>query len=314
MSGWMASAASPPRGPHPAPRARKPTGAAVCSLFIVRRAGPPPVGWPCGAAAGWVSAPHSCAVRARGGRSGELPGSGCQRCILLHFEDRATADAPDSSPPGLCGQRVMARHLGGGAQKRTTPPVSVVVPDHFGSSPSSVIFHPKWVVVCLWVGPPKVFPPTPVAVMIQDSSGSAPSWLIVSPVGIVRDICEHFPARRYLPAPGSALRPSQRRGTLVTGASPPGTHFRRQPHGAGGCGLAWRGAAGAAGRDRGGCGGTRPRGRGGESGRHQRAELLIQPLRLGADQFRELRARLVRGHLVHVDHPPGNPVVAPPGQ
>ena len=275
MSGWMASAASPPRGPHPAPRARKPTGAAVCSLFIVRRAGPPPVGWPCGAAAGWVSAPHSCAVRARGGRSGELPGSGCQRCILLHFEDRATADAPDSSPPGLCGQRVMARHLGGG---------------------------------------PQAGPATPVAVMIQDSSGSAPSWLIVSPVGIVRDICEHFPARRYLPAPGSALRPSQRRGTLVTGTSPPGTHFRRQPHGAGGCGLAWRGAAGAAGRDRGGCGGTRPRGRGGESGRHQRAELLIQPLRLGADQFRELRARLVRGHPVHVDHPPGNPVVAPPGQ
>ena len=275
MSGWMASAASPPRGPHPAPRARKPTGAAVCSLFIVRRAGPPPVGWPCGAAAGWVSAPHSCAVRARGGRSGELPGSGCQRCILLHFEDRAPLDPPSISPLVFWSQGGVFRRLGGA---------------------------------------PQAVPPTPVAVMIQDSSGSAPSWLIVSPVGIVRDICEHFPARRYLPAPGSALRPSQRRGTLVTGASPPGTHFRRQPHGAGGCGLAWRGAAGAAGRDRGGCGGTRPRGRGGESGRHQRAELLIQPLRLGADQFRELRARLVRGHLVHVDHPPGNPVVAPPGQ
>jgi hypothetical protein len=72
------------------------------------------------------------------------------------------------------------------------------------------------------------------------------------------------------------------------------------------CGLARRGAAGAtAWREGGWCGRAWPRGRGTEIGRHQRAELFVQPLRVGADKFRELGAHVVRGHPAHVDHPPG---------
>jgi hypothetical protein len=49
-----------------------------------------------------------------------------------------------------------------------------------------------------------------------------------------------------------------------------------------------------------------------KGGRDQRVELLAQPLRIGADQFRECRVRVTGAH-VHADHSP-EPAVASPGQ
>jgi hypothetical protein len=55
------------------------------------------------------------------------------------------------------------------------------------------------------------------------------------------------------------------------------------------------------------CGWAWPCRRGAKADRNQRVELGAQPLRVGADQFREPRVRLARGQLAHVDHTPGNP-------
>jgi hypothetical protein len=68
--------------------------------------------------------------------------------------------------------------------------------------------------------------------------------------------------------------------------------------------LAWRACAAAGWRDPWRSG----RWRGGglvEGGRDQGVELLAQPLRVGADQFRERRVRFTGGQ-VHADHSPGN--------
>jgi hypothetical protein len=141
----------------------------------------------------------------------------------------------------------------------------------------------------------------------QPAAGLSLYWVVLSPFadGLGRcaaltgvtaaagELAVALAAGRGLSGRRCALAAVSRRGDR--GGDGRGTGPRPAP--------AWRAWVAAVRRDP----WRRGRRRGGglaEGGRDQRVELLTQPLRVGADQFRECRVRVTGGQ-VHADHSPG---------